>query len=1394
MKTASLLAASVAGLSWLSAPAPALAQADLEPTSVADLTPDPEVTTPARADGLPDFEFPFQNAPEPEFHPCPATCDSTGPVPFSWPAFQHVKAFSKCPDTVIFSMPLDKSAPNPVIRACSVPGNSTPQKNKYGPVCLPTVELRPALADVQVGWQNKDAGVAKASTVHTALQQASKILLEDPTCDATSILAKSGDTVLGLFVGSEIRKSSAAPILDRFAEFVGSGSGATKRQASAQVCGPAGKRSAAHVFGVIYDTTGSLDIVRDAIAKWTKAECLSGFDASETWKDQEIKIIPAIAMTMGSTAVLNSNNTSGNSTFGGGNNSTLAIGRRNHARISARQPLPDQSPNPAYQLFDTRAAGAALEARADCKVARVESGDGCWAIANQRCNPKISLDDLYKFNGGSDKACSTAQPGDYLCCTSGTKPNMDPKPNADGTCKYVQVNQGDTCDSIANTRCGERISLSQLAKFNGGSQAFCTNLKLKSVVCCSQGTKPDLRPKKNPDGTCATHVVKKDEICYDIQEKYLLEQGDIEKFNQKKTWGFTTCKGMQENAIICISEGEPPMPAPINNSVCGPQVPGTLRPTNGTKWADLNPCPLNVCCNIWGQCGTTKDFCIDTSVDGAPGTAKEGTYGCISNCGMEIVNNKQPPAKFEHIGYFEAWNHNRPCLIMDVDEITEPHTIIHFAFGWVNQDFTVSVKDVEEQFEKFVNMKTSIKKIISYGGWAFSNEFPTSHIIRQAVRPENRLAFATNVVNFVTKHNLDGVDFDWEYPGADDIKGSDPGTKEDGANYLEFMKMVKRRLPSGKTLSFAAPASYWYLRHFPIAEMAKVADYMVYMTYDLHGQWDVSNKWASEGCENGNCLRSHVNKTETYNSLALVTKAGVPSYKVYVGISSYGRSFKMAQVGCDGPDCLFTGTNEVSYAAPGMCTNTSGYISDAEIRQIKKIYDRTGGEYYEYYDEKSDSDIVVYDNTEWVAFMDYETKERRIQWYKDLNFGGVSDWAVDLQYDGKAGSGGSTDIEPMDLSVPCELADYDNLDDVLNNADKSSGECVAMNAIGALQQMLGRSMDGYDEAADGYDDVFGFYRDYMHDTMDERLRALTLDGEKPLAGYFNCYYTKGSIGKREDAKPYDCKDPPSAYMQSYTFFYEIRDRDGLNKTLSKEGIDMEWVEFGTYTWEFRCEILPGGTGGCFNFDKVHKGFPTAKSNFDVPNPKAVVDEARKNFDTMWQQYDDMYAMIGLGTFEGSPADAVEVLAMPVFLLEDAVESMKEVKKIGQEERERKKKELILKILEGILFLIPFVGAAIGGLGRAGAMMARMLMAVESIGSAGLGVYSLVENPEMAPVAILAMVLGGLGAGGSRGATRYRELNIAKGKLTPDQKENLGAAFKRWNPKVENIGAKICPRR
>lgn len=288
------------------------------------------------------------------------------------------------------------------------------------------------------------------------------------------------------------------------------------------------------------------------------------------------------------------------------------------------------------------------------------------------------------------------------------------------------------------------------------------------------------------------------------------------------------------------------MPAPISNAVCGPQVPGTQSPavTTRSELAKLNPCPLNVCCNIWGNCGTTADFCTETGAK--PGESAPGTNGCISNCGTEIVNNSSPPKEARHIAYFEAWNRERPCLYMDISEIDlNTYTDIHFAFVDLNEDYTVSTRLVQTQFDKFKAVKGA-RRIAAFGGWTASTHPSTFHIFRNGVLPENRLVLATNLAAFIVENDLDGIDIDWEYPAAQDMPDIPSADPLEGNYYRDFLAILRLKLPVAKSISIAAPASYWYLRGFPIADIAKIVNYIVYMTYDLHGQWDYGSAWSQE--------------------------------------------------------------------------------------------------------------------------------------------------------------------------------------------------------------------------------------------------------------------------------------------------------------------------------------------------------------------------------------------------------------------------------------------------------------------------------------------------------------------------------------------------------------------
>lgn len=596
------------------------------------------------------------------------------------------------------------------------------------------------------------------------------------------------------------------------------------------------------------------------------------------------------------------------------------------------------------------------------------------------------------------------------------------------TCDYIQVHLGDSCGVLVD-KCG--ITAQELEKYNPDPN-FCSTLADGQYICCSPGDLPDFSPKPYPNGTCHTYMVQSGDYCAKLASENSIKVQDIESFNDE-TWGWMGCNNLQASQTICLSKGKAPFPAPVPNAVCGPQVPGTKQPEDDDPllWGSLNPCPLNACCNVWGQCGITPEFCTRTdSPTGNPGTAKPGTNGCIDSCGVKIINDAEPPDTYASIGYFLGTNIERQCLTMDAWFIhTSDFSHIQFGFGDISSDFSISVTEAKQQFEYFKTMK-GVKKIISFGGWDFSTSPSTYQIFRDGVKEANRDTFARNVVDFVVANDLDGVDFDWEYPGAPDIEGIPAGSDDEGDNYAAFLSVVRSKMPAGKSVSIAAPASFWYLQAFPIKKIVEIVDYIVFMTYDLHGQWDYGKQYVHPGCPAGDCLRSHVNSTETEYALAMITKAGAPTKKLMVGVSSYGRSFEMTTPGCTGPMCTYTEGG----AAEGRCTATSGYLANAEINEIiEKDSSATV-----WYDEDSDSDYMVYDGTQWVAYMTDDTKDKRKNAYKGLNMGGTTDWSIDLMSFVPGYNPGPGVFLPLpdDTSIDefCEKPNPDNT----NAADASS--------------------------------------------------------------------------------------------------------------------------------------------------------------------------------------------------------------------------------------------------------------------------------------------------------------------------------------------------------------------
>ncbi|KAI1180783.1 carbohydrate-binding module family 18 [Nemania sp. FL0916] len=390
-------------------------------------------------------------------------------------------------------------------------------------------------------------------------------------------------------------------------------------------------------------------------------------------------------------------------------------------------------------------------------------------------------------------------------------------------------------------------------------------------------------------------------------------------------------------------------------------------------------CPLNVCCSQYGFCGTTDQFCKKTD---------DEETSCQSNCDQPGSGSSNGDVQKRVIGYYEGWAHDRECQNMNFKDIPVGGlTHAYFSFAYITPgNFLVAPMDdlKTDLFEDFTTIKSGnpdLKTIVAVGGWTFNDPGATQTVFSDMVSSAaNRKAFIDNLMGFMRKYGFDGVDFDWEYPGAPDRGGKE----EDGKNFVTFLKElddVNKQQPEKYIVSFTVPTSYWYLRWFDLKAIDHV-DWVNVMSYDLHGVWDSTNPI-------GNQVLAHTNLTEIKLALDLFWRNDVPAGKLNLGLGFYGRSFQLSDPTCHSPGCQFKGG-----ASPGPCSQNSGTLTYREIMDIIK-----NNKLKPYYDKENAVKYITWNQDQWVSYDDAETFKQKIDFANDQGLGGLLIWAIDQDTD-----------------------------------------------------------------------------------------------------------------------------------------------------------------------------------------------------------------------------------------------------------------------------------------------------------------------------------------------------------------------------------------------------------
>ncbi|KAL0957925.1 hypothetical protein HGRIS_000106 [Hohenbuehelia grisea] len=191
-----------------------------------------------------------------------------------------------------------------------------------------------------------------------------------------------------------------------------------------------------------------------------------------------------------------------------------------------------------------------------------------------------------------------------------------------------------------------------------------------------------------------------------------------------------------------------------------------------------------------------------------------------------------------------------------------------------------------------------VKAKVSVGGWTGSLYWSTA--VGSAA---NRTAFVKTLTNFAAKYKLDGLDFDWEYPGRQGI-GCNTINPSDSANFLAFLQEL-RRDPRGSKLILTAAVS---ITPFtgpdgnPLADVSafsKVLDYIAIMNYDIWGPWSPTvgpNAPLTDACA------APANQAGSATSaIAAWTAARMPVNQLVLGVPAYGHSFRVRRASAFAP-------------------------------------------------------------------------------------------------------------------------------------------------------------------------------------------------------------------------------------------------------------------------------------------------------------------------------------------------------------------------------------------------------------------------------------------------------------------------------------------------------------